>query len=83
MGRGPDIDYAHDCTMTSITRSDWWLGLLLITGLVVWHTLVPRYEIRTVEGQGYVLRIDRWTGRVQWATADRGGHWASWADQIR
>jgi len=69
--------------MTSITRSDWWLGLLLITGLVVWHTLVPRYEIRTVEGQGYVLRIDRWTGRVQWATADRGGPWASWADQVR
>jgi hypothetical protein len=66
--------------MATMTRSDWWLGLLLVTGLVIWHSLVPRYEIRTVSGQGFVLRIDRWTGKVEWATPDRGGTWGKWAD---
>lgn len=66
-----------------MTRSDWWLGLLLVTGLILWHAAMLRYEFRLVGSEPLVLRLDRLTGRVEWATKDRTGSWGRWADQPR
>lgn len=39
---------------------DWWIGVALVVGAIVFHAMYPRYEVRN--SSSYVLRIDRWTG---------------------
>lgn len=45
-----------------MTRLDWWMGIAVLTSVLSWHALIPRYDVRIHE-DGFV-RIDRWTGHV-------------------
>ena len=56
-----------------MTRSHWWLGVLLLVAAVVGHAFLPRYEWHTQPGIGRSVRIDRWTGAVTWVMYDAGG----------
>lgn len=61
-----------------MTRRDWWLGILVVGGVILLHALVPRYEWRTVEG--VTLRTDRWSGTsVAGRYDERSGDWHTMA----
>ena len=49
-----------------ITRTDWWLGVLVLTAAILLHAAFPRFEIKgpPAEGSG-IWRIDRWTGQLE------------------
>ena len=61
-----------------MNEKDLWkllVGILIGVALLA-HVFFPRYEWRTVQGQGTVTVVvyDRWSGRFQRATyADQGG----------
>ena len=48
-----------------MTRRDWWLGIGLLVGALVWHAAWPRYECRITATAAAVARdrVDRWTGQ--------------------
>lgn len=57
-----------------MTPRHWWLGVSAIVAALVFHALVPRYEIRDMSGRAgiaFYTRVDRWTGR---ATLERMDH---------
>lgn len=47
-----------------MTRLEWWLGVALVTGALVLHGALPRYEWHETAGVGYVA-FDRWTGHAR------------------
>lgn len=58
--------YAYQSLMessASMTRRDWWIGVVLIVLALVLHAAIPRYGL-TVRADGFV-RFDRWTGRAE------------------
>ena len=49
-----------------MTRRDWWLGVALVAGGLVFHAACPRYEFQTFGPlNADVLKVDRWTGEHQ------------------
>ena len=52
-----------------MTRRDWWLGLVLFLVVLAVLRAFPRYEIRNTTS--YIIRIDRWAGRVSLVTPER------------
>ena len=67
-----------------MTRIDWWLGILLVVSGLLWVGLLPRYSFATIPVQdGIVVRMDRWTGQVEWSSGLRPGAWGRWANQAR
>jgi hypothetical protein len=62
-----------------VTRRDWWLGIALVVLAILVHAAVPRYEWLQPPGDQnaiYLLRVDRWTGRVQLGSLKSRGIWA-------
>lgn len=60
-----------------MTQKDvWWWALLAVIAFgVLAHSMLPRYEWRTVEKTGSVSVVvyDRWTGRMQRAVYTDNG----------
>lgn len=53
----------------TVTRRDWWLGVLAIVVVVLFHAVFPRYEWRTSSSHTDVsIRIDRWRGTTMLVT---------------
>ena len=47
----------------SLSRIDWWFGILVIAVVLLTHIACPRYEYIVLgPNQSDVLRHDRWTG---------------------
>lgn len=52
-------------------RLDWWGGILLLAGALLFHAVFPRYEwlVQQPSGTnpGGIARVDRWTGTLEGA----------------
>ena len=57
-----------------ISRSEWWIGVVLVVLAILVHALVPRYEYQH-DGPGSLawVRVDRWTGRALATTITTDG----------
>lgn len=76
-------------TAMLMNRIDWWVGVVLIFGALIFHAAVPRYDyanvdvpslgdaaaINLITGQ-LMVRIDRWTGDAKFGVVTRFG-WTS------
>lgn len=51
-----------------MTRTDWWLGVVLLVAALLAHAAFPRYEWTHQQGGTgsalAMIRLDRWTGRT-------------------
>ena len=50
--------------MATMTRRDWWIGVVLLVLAILAHALIPRFEIVSPQGSA-IWRFDRWTGRLE------------------
>jgi hypothetical protein len=55
-----------------MTRRDWWLGILVRSGVLLAHLAFPRYEVRFVNGAA--IRVDRWMGAIARAPTDAASY---------
>lgn len=55
-----------------MTPRMWWTGIAVIALAILLHAAFPRYEWRTGNGPGRLIRIDRWTGNAQNGTVATG-----------
>ena len=71
-GVGPYNALLRRAKAKTVTRSDWWLGIVLVCTAIIAHALLPRYGWRD-PGRSPVdyVRIDRWTGAAQWGQFSR------------
>jgi hypothetical protein len=53
-----------------MTRLEWWVGIVVLVVAVAAHACLPRYDVIVTTDPARVVRLDRWTGRVEVA---RGG----------
>ena len=51
---------------------DWWIGIVIVAGILLLHALFPRYEVaRHVNGPSrFIVQHERWTGRIVTRYAD-------------
>lgn len=50
-----------------ISTRTWWLGIAVLSAVLLMHAVFPRYEWQPVTGQPTaMLRVDRWTGTATW-----------------
>ena len=53
------------------------LAMIVIAAAIVFHALVPRYEVTVERSNSIVVatftRIDRWTGNVEFRVLTNGG----------
>ena len=67
-----------------MTRSDWWIGIGIVTAALILHAAFPRYEWRG--DRIPVVRIDRWTGEAivgRYIDSARGRVWSPQIGQFR
>lgn len=61
-----------------ISRRDWWIGVALVTLVLLLHALLPRYEVRIVAEHGFrtvFVRVDRWRGTAELGGGAHGAWW--------
>ena len=45
-----------------MTRKDYWLGVLVVAGAIVFHGMFPRYS--AAMSDRWIVNLDRWTGHA-------------------
>ncbi len=60
----PVADRLEPNTQTSMTRRDWWLGVVAVVLAILVHAAIPRYRWQQRD-RVYWVRIDRWTGTAE------------------